>query len=52
MSDQDKIAAIINYISSDENLLVLMRLLISNNLPNIPSPQLEMIMQTLQLPES
>lgn len=52
MSDADKITAIINAIQTDTTLLVLLRLLITNNIGNAPSPQLEAVMQALQLPES
>lgn len=40
MSDQDKINAIIQAIQTDSTLLALMKLMIANNIVNVPSLQL------------
>lgn len=40
MSDQDKINAIINAIQTDATLMSLIRLIITNNIVNIPGAQL------------
>lgn len=41
MSDQDRVTAIINAIQTDETLLSVLRILVSNNLPNTSSDQLQ-----------
>lgn len=46
------ITAIITAVQQDENLMTLLRLLISNNLPNAPTPVLQAAMAALGLPTS
>lgn len=47
MSDQDKITAILDAIQSDANLFALLRLMIARNIVNVPSIQLDAMMQAL-----
>lgn len=49
MTDQQKITAILQAIQTDSNLLKLLRLSVTNNLSNVPSAQLDIIMQALGL---
>lgn len=49
MSDQDKINAILTSIQDNGQLMILLRALITNNLPNVPSAQLDVIMHVLGL---
>lgn len=49
MSDQDRINAIVAAIANDSNLLIVLRALISNNLANAPTAQLQNIMNLLGL---
>lgn len=51
MTDQQKMTLILNAIQTDINVIILLRLLITNNLPNMTSIQLENVMQALQIPE-
>lgn len=51
MSDADKIAAIVAAMALDQNnVVILMRQLITNNLPNVTTLQLNNIMTVLGLP--
>lgn len=50
MSDQDMITAILNYIQEDENLLSVIRLSATRNIPNLTTDQLTMIVNTLNIP--
>lgn len=43
MTDQDRINAIITAIQTDANIILLLRQGITNQLPNMQSPQLHMI---------
>lgn len=43
MSDADKITAILSQIQTDSQLLALLRLSVTRNLPNVPSAQLDAI---------
>lgn len=58
MTNQDMVTAIIQSIQTDSNLIILLRLMITNNLPNvIPqdgsiSPQLMVACQALGIPTS
>lgn len=47
MSDQDKINAIVDAIQADPNLLILLRMMITNNIGNAPSAQLTAMCQAL-----
>lgn len=47
MTDQDKIAAILLAIQNDVNLLKLLRISVTNNITDIPSIQLDVIMNAL-----
>lgn len=49
MTDQQKIATIINAIQDDATLIKLLRLMVTNNIVNVPSFQLDMIMSALGL---
>lgn len=49
MSDQDKITAILNAIQNDQTLVILLRALIANNLPQVSTQQLDAIMYALGL---
>lgn len=49
MSDSDKITAILNAIQTDENLMVLLRLMINTNIGNASSAQLDGMMLALGL---
>lgn len=50
MSDQDRVTAIINAIQTDANLIILIRALITNNLPNALTQQLINAQTVLELP--
>lgn len=52
MSDADKVTAILNSIQADATLLVLLRALISKNVPNVPSAQLDAICMVLGIATS
>lgn len=52
MSDQDKITAILAAIQDDQNLIMLIRALVTNNLPIVSSMQLHAMMVVLGLPET
>ncbi len=52
MTDQDKIAAIIQAIQDDQNLLKVIRASATMNIPHVTSETLEMLMQLLNLPEN
>lgn len=47
MSDADKVTAIVAAIQTDATLVALLRLMVTNNLPNVPSAQLDAIMANL-----
>lgn len=49
MSQADMIAAIINAIQTDSNLLILLRGAVTNNIGNVPILQLQAIMTALGL---
>lgn len=52
MSDQDMITAIINAIQTDSNLILLMRAVVTNNIGNVQTSQLQAMMTLLNLPTS
>lgn len=52
MTDQDRITAIIQAIQTDANIILILRQGITNQLPNMQSQQLQMIMTLLGLPNS
>lgn len=49
MSDSDKITAILTAIQTDATLLRLLRIMIANNIVNVPSAQLDSMMLALGL---
>lgn len=49
MSDADKITAILNAIQTDVNLMLLLRIMIANNIGNVPSANLDAMMHALGL---
>lgn len=49
MTDQDKITAILNAIQNDTVLMSFMRLMVTNNLSNVSSDQLDAMMHALGL---
>lgn len=49
MSNQDMITAILNAIQTDENVIILVRALITGNIPNVPTATLQAAMQALGL---
>lgn len=52
MSNQDMITAIINAIQTDANVIILMRTMITNNIVNVPTPNLQAICAALGIPTS
>lgn len=52
MTDQEKITAIIQAIQIDNNIILILRQGITNQLSNMQSQQLQMIMTVLGLPTS
>lgn len=52
MSDQDRITAILQAVQDDAKLIALLRISVNNNLPNVPSAQLRLIMSLLGIPDA
>lgn len=52
MTDQDKVIAILSAIQTDQNVIILLRALLTNNIPNMTPIQLENVMIILNIPES
>lgn len=50
MTDQQKAVAIIAAIQSDAQLIILMRAILTNNIPLLTSDKLELLRQVLQIP--
>lgn len=49
MSDQEKVALIIQAIQNDAKLLALLKLIVAQNIVNVQSAQLDVIISALQL---
>lgn len=50
MTDQDMQTAIIQAIQTDPNLIILIRFALTNNIPNIETARLTIMMNILNLP--